>query len=337
MFFVAGAAAVAAIAILLGIAVLQARQRTLRRNALRPLPVTEPPQAIGPAKPKTALIWLAAGAALFLGIVVVVWPCGLAGESVRMLRHYIMMRHSESFPVNVGSQIFLVAPKWSYAYWYWNDYRPFFAVYALAVPGLIGLAIARKLNAGVVPLLAMAALLLFAAHRAHIIGPEYLAHCLPFYALSLAWRPLGAIAIALIAIPVLHWSPRVPLPGMDSRAQVSRWPAAARALAAGWRPGDKIMVGSQPVNVAHWYLVYQGGIPNLNWQFQPMPVHAPKPQFLERLASGYYRYAAVSNMFEDHVDLDPKTARILRTWRVAWRSDERGAGPSRLVIYRYPR
>ncbi|HLJ55321.1 MAG TPA: glycosyltransferase family 39 protein [Chthonomonadaceae bacterium] len=346
MFFVAGASAMAAVAILFGIDMLRGRQQARRARGIGLYDADAPAPTAGPQSGRAPLAWLAIGAALFLGIAVVVWPCGLAGESVRMLRHYIMMRHSESFPVNVGSSVYLVAPKWSYAYWYWNDYRPFFAVYALAAPGLIGLAVARRLNAGVVPLLALSALLLFAAHRAHIIGPEYLAHCLPFltlmgglalYGLSLAWRPLATLAILLIAVPILRWSPRVPLPGMDARAQLSRWPAAARALAASWQPGDKIMVGSQPVNVAHWYLVYLGGVPNLDSQFQPMPIHAPKPLFLQRLAGGYYRYAAVSNMFEDHVDLDPKTAQILRAWRVAWRSDEHGAGPSRLVIYRCPR
>lgn len=298
-----------------------------------------------PDRRRELLAGIGWGAALFAVIVVIFWPSGLAGESMKMLRHYMQMRHSESFPVNVGNQIFAVAPKWSYLYWYWNDYRPFFVCYALAVPGLIGLAAVRKLHSSAAPLLSMSGLLLFAAHRAHIIGPEYLAHCLPFltllsglavYGISLAWRPLGFIALIIIAISVLRWSPRVPLPGMDERAQISRWPAAARYLGANWRAGDKIMVGSQPVPIARWYLVYQGQVPPLESQFQPMPVHAPKPLFLERLSAGFYRYVAVSNMFEDHVDLDPKTVRILHNWPVAWRSDERGTGPSRLTIYRAP-
>jgi hypothetical protein len=67
-----------------------------------------------------------------------------------------------------------------------------------------------------------------------------------------------------------------------------------------------------------------------------MPVHQPKPSVLERLSSGFYRYVAVSNMFEDSVDLDPKTRRILRDWPVIWRSDEHGTGPSRLSVYERP-
>ncbi len=291
------------------------------------------------------LMGAAAGAALFAVVVFVFWPSGAAGESVKMLRHYMQMRHSESFPVNVGNQIFTVAPRWSYLYWYWNDYKPFFVCYALGIPGLVGLAAARKLHTSSAPLVSMTALLLFAAHRAHIIGPEYLAHCLPFltllggmavYGMSLAWRPFAFVLPLILAIPVARWSSRVPLPGMDARAQISRWPAAARFLGARWQAGDKIMVGSQPVSVARWYLVYQGGLPSLDSQFQTMPIHAPKPVFLDRLASGFYRYVGVSNMFEDRVDLDEKTARILSHWPVAWRSDERGTGPSRLTLYQAP-
>jgi 4-amino-4-deoxy-L-arabinose transferase-like glycosyltransferase len=291
------------------------------------------------------LVTIALGVALFLAIAVVMWPSGLKGDCVAMLRHYMQMRHTESFPVNVGSRIFIVAPKWAYLYWYWNDYKPFFLCYAVAIPGLIMLAERRALHIGLIPLLSLTALLLFAAHRAHIIGPEYLAHCLPFltllggtavYAVSKLWRPLATVALVLLAIPVLHWSPRVPLPGMDARAQVSRWPGAAAYLSKQWRPGDKIVVGSQPVSVAHWYLVYQGRVPPLDSQFQTMPVHAPRPAFLDRLRAGFYRYAGVSNMFEDQVDLDPKTRSILRGWTLIWRSDEHGSGPSRLTIYRAP-
>ncbi len=285
------------------------------------------------------------GAILFVAIVLIAWPSGFTGESMKMLRHYIQMRHSASFPAVVGQQVFPVAPKWAYAYWYWNDYKPFSACYLLAVPGLIGLALARRLPLGTVPLSIMTGFLLFAAHRAHIIGPEYLAHCLPFltlggglavYGLSLAWRPLAIIALGVLVIPIARWSPRVPLPGMDARAQISRWPAAARVLGPQWRAGDKLMVGSQPVSVARWYLVYQGGAPPLEAQFQPMPIHAPNADFLARLDSGFYRYVAVSNMFVDSVDLDVKTERALRHWPVVWRSDERGSGPSRLTIYRAP-
>ena len=244
--------------------------------------------------------------------------------------------------------------------------------FALGIPGLIGLAIARKLPLSTAPLLSMTVFLLFAAHRAHIIGPEYLAHCLPFltllggmavYGLSLLRRPLAPIALLVLAVPfaryallesglggwslataafvarlspIPQWQPRVPLPGMDQRAQVSRWPDAARFLGSHWHAGDKVMVGSTPVPIAHWYLVYVGGVSPINSQFQPMPIHAPKPEFLHRLAIGFYRYVAVSNMFEDKVALDEKTARILRSWPVAWRSDERGTGPSRLIVYRAP-
>jgi len=321
MFFVAAPAVVVAAPILLWPAFRSARDR------------------------RQLVAALAIGGALFLATALVIWPSGLTGDCVKMLRHYMQMRHSESFPVNVGSRVFAVAPKWAYVYWYWNDYKPFFLCYTIAVPGLLAVGASRSVRIGILPLLSLTAFLLFAAHRAHIIGPEYLAHCLPFltllgglgvYAVSRLWRPLGFLALALLAVPVARWSPRVPLPGMDARAQVSRWPGAAAYLAHQWRIGDKIVVGSQPVSVAHWYLVYQGGIPPLDSQFQTMPVHEPKPAFLARLSAGFYRYVGVSNMFEDQVDLDPKTKSILRTWTVVWRSDEHGSGPSRLTLYRSP-
>jgi len=282
------------------------------------------------------------GLALFAAVAIAVWPSGLTGDAVSMLRHYIQMRHSGSFPVNVGQEIFAVAPKWSYVYWYWNDYKPFAVCYAAAVPAIIALAVFRRLHVSLIPLVLLSAFLMFAAHRAHIIGPEYLAHCLPFltllggyavYAIGHINRPLGIVLVMVIVIPMYRWTPRKQLPGMDDRAQISRWPAASHFLGPRWHAGDKIVVGSQPVSVGHWYLVYQGGAPALDTQFQTMPVHEPRPAFLDRLRSGFYRYVAVSNMVEDNVDLDAKTRRILRDWPVIWRSDEHETGPSRLVIY----
>lgn len=291
-------------------------------------------------------IWgVLGGLALILAVALIIWPNGLRGGSLTMLRHYIQMRHSESFPVNIGSGVYTVAPKWAYLYWYWNDYRPFFVCYALGLPAVIVLALLRKLTTGVAPLLSLTGFLLFAAHRAHIIGPEYLAHCLPFltliggYFISAIGHPhraLGFAALALLTVPIVRWKPRVPLPGMDARAQVSRWPGAARFLAGRWRKGDRIIVGSQPVSVARWYLVYQCSLPPLDSQFQTMPVHEPKPEFLGRLSSGFYRFAGVSSMVEDNVDLDVKTRRILSAWPVVWKSEENGTGPSRLTLYESP-
>ncbi len=294
---------------------------------------------------KSIMLGLGVGAALFLVTVLFIWPSGLHGESVNMLRHYIQMRNSESFPVNVGSQVFPVAPKWAYLYWYWNDYKPFFACYAVGVPVLMGLAASRKLHMSLAPLASLTALLLITSHRAHIIGPEYLAPCLPFLTLlggyavaaaGLIWRPLALLALIVLAVPVLRWTPHKPLPGMDARAQISRWPAAARYLGSRWRAGDKIIVGSQPVSVARWYLVYHGRVPSHDSQFQVLPIHEPKHDFLERLRHRFYRYVAVSNMFEDGVDLDPRTRLILQGYLVLWQSEENGSGPARLTIYAPP-
>ena len=285
------------------------------------------------------------GAILFFVVVLILWPNGLFGGQLNNLKHYVFMAKSADFPVVVGGVVYQVAPRWSYLHWYWFDYRPFAVWYGLGILSLLGLLFSRKQPAGTMSLLIFIAILLGAAHRAHIIGPEYLAHCLPFLSLAGGYfillvgkihRALGFIALGIFAFLLVRWSPRVPLPGMDERAQNPRWRAAAAYLAANWKPEDRIIVGPQPYSIPRWYLRHVAKIPLSDNQIQALAIHAPKEDFLKRLQEGKYPYLALSSMVTDSIDLDEKTRHILKKWKVVWQSEENGKGLSRLTIYRYP-
>ena len=285
------------------------------------------------------------GALLFLGVVFVLWPAGLLGGQINNLKHYVFMAKSADFPVVVGDSVYQVAPRWSYLHWYWFDYRPFTLFYGLGILALIGMIALKKQPPGSLCLLLFTAGLLSAAHRAHIIGPEYLAHCLPFLslcggysilALGKIHRALGLVFIGIFAVLLYRWTPRVPLPGMDDRAQNPRWLYASKFLATNWKPEDRIITGPQPYSIPRWYLRHVARIPLSDSQIQSLPIHSPKEDFLTRLQSGAYPYLALSSMVSDSVDLDPKTRNILKSWTVVWKSEEHGQGPSRLIIYRKP-
>jgi hypothetical protein len=297
------------------------------------------------AKRKRALLGLAGGAGLFLAIALALWPIGLLGHSLRMLRHYVEMRHVP-FPTNIGDQVYDIAPRWAYLYWYWHEYRPFFVCYALGTLAVLILLALRKAPAGTGALLLLTGLLLAGAHKAHIIGPEYLAHCLVLLSLVAGYfvlaasrlsRPLGFVLMAVVGVSLSRWVQPRPLPGMDARAQISRWPQAARFLATRWQPKDRLILGPQPAVVARWYLSTVVRTPIYEAQIGQIPLHDPKPAFLDKLRAGKVRYVVISSAFEDRPYLDPRTRQVLEPWRIVWRSDERGTGEPRLTVYAYPR
>lgn len=314
------------------------------------------------------LYGLVGGSFAALLVALTLWPAGLKGDSIRMLRHYIEMRHSEAFPVNIGSQVYKIAPKWAYLYWYWNDYRPFFLCYAAGcVVILLLLALQafsrlpgrpfallkqgtlsqlRQIPVGTGALLLFTLILLIAAHRAHIIGPEYLAHCLPFLTLTAGYvvlllsrlsRPLGIAAMLAAGFIFVRWTPYRPLPGMDPRTQIPRWHEAAQAIRPLWQSEDRLLLGPQDSNVAYWYLHEWAGIPLHDWQIGQFPLAGPGSHFLSNLGNGKYRFVVVSSQFEDSVlkAVDERSLHILKGWDVVLKSDEHGLGPSRLTVFRY--
>ncbi|HLV80482.1 MAG TPA: glycosyltransferase family 39 protein [Chthonomonadaceae bacterium] len=294
-------------------------------------------------KRRRILIALGCGALVFLGIVWALWPAGLLGDSVKMLRHYVAMAH-DAWPVTIRDVHYQHAPKWAYLYWYEHDYRPFFVCYSFGVLTVLVLLVRRQVTASMAVLLAFTAILLYTAHSAHIIGPEYLVGALPplslvaglFVLVVARWNPAFGAAVAVtLCVLIALWRPAQSLSGMDARSQHSRWPQAARFLAARWQPGDQMLAPAYGVP-ARWYLLYVARVPAKPWQIEALPGEDAHDNLLQALCSGAYRYVAAGNSFFDTPSIDPRIARVLRTWPVVWQSDEDGVGPSRLKIYQLP-
>ncbi len=278
---------------------------------------------------------------LFVGVGLIFWPAGLAGNAIQMLGHYVEMRH-ETFPAIVNGRLYLFAPKWAYLYWYRFDYFPYFCCYALGLVALPVLLNRRLAPPGTFVLLVFAGILLMAAHTAHIIGPEYLAHCLPFLtllgglfyaAVSRKSRPLGFTVLLLTGAGVSLWTPPHTLAGMDSRAQTPRWPQAVRYLAANWRQGNRLLVGPQPPAVARWYLVYDGHVVPYESQIVPLPGRTFREGYETDIRVGNYRYLALTSTFLDFPEVDAQTTLFLPKSPLVWRSPEDGPYPSRFRLY----
>jgi hypothetical protein len=284
------------------------------------------------------------GGALFAAICSVFWPAGALGGAGKVLEHYVEMADSNAFPVVIEGHLYQRAPKWAYLYWYWTEFPTYLAFYAAGLITALAFLARRRLDPGYVVLGVFVVVILGVAHRAHIIGPEYLSHALPFLTL-LGMVPLAAIARArpIQSLPVLAaccWilasSPQVsPLAGMDPRSRLSRWPAAAQFLAAQWSPGDRL-IASQYAVAAKWYLLHAAHAPAQEDDIRMLPAGNAKPEVLQELLEGRYRWVVVWNAFTDWTEVDNRIRMLLRRWPVAWRSDEHGTSPSRLIIYERP-
>jgi len=363
-FFVAAAALVVVFPIILAPELAQyARRRHPKKVAS-----DQADSTAGLISGRSLLRGAAGGAAAFVIVALFVWPAGLAGHCLVMLRHYIDMRTTDAFPVNIGSQVYQTAPKWAYLYWYSMYFRPFFLCYLAGlvvvlaivvsqVSGLMRLPAAGVLEgagsrtgrqqANAAILLLFTFVLLAAAHRAHIIGAEYLAHCLPFMALCAGYAVLvisqesrlaGMIAILVAGIVFVRWSPTRILPGMDARTQIARWREAATAIGPLYEPEDRLLLGPQSSNVAYWYLHEWAKVPMYDWQIGQFALAGPGPNFLHNLSIGKYRWVVISSQFEDNVinAVDPRSMQILGGWSRVLVSDEKGLGPPRLTVFRCP-
>ena len=294
---------------------------------------------------------LGAGGVVFLAIGLALWPSGLTGGTVTMLRHYIAMA-DDAWPVEVGGRLYERAPKWAYAFWYARDYLPYLVLYALGALAALNLLTRRHLGAGGAGLLAFTSVILLVAHKSHIIGPEYLAHALPLLTIlgglffqravvaatsvhRLLALPVAAGLTLFVACGVIPHRAPVPLSGMEPRSDRERWPHAARFLAERWRPGDRILA-PQYAQAGRWYLLYGAGVPASEWQVEALPERAARAKLFGELITGVYRYVVVGSTFSDYPTVDNSIRHLLRRWPVVWRSDEGGTGPSRLVIYELP-
>ncbi len=288
------------------------------------------------------------GISLFVLVALVLWPAGLTGGTLTMLRHYMEMA-DDHWPVVIQGQAYDRAPKWAYLYWYFHEYLPYLIFYALGLGTALVLIVQRKLGTKGAVLLAFTAVILFVAHASHIIGPEYLAHVLPMLTLIgglflthvlSSHRPLAVLpGIALLTIAcgfIARHVPSVPLSGMEPKAQQSRWPKAARFIKAHWKTGDKI-IASQYAIAARWYLVHREGIPPYEGQVEGLPEQEAKEIIVRNVREGVYRYVVVGNSFMDWTPVNNHIRWTLRDWPLVWRSEENDAARSRLLIYEYKR
>jgi 4-amino-4-deoxy-L-arabinose transferase-like glycosyltransferase len=286
---------------------------------------------------------LVVGACLFLLIAYLFWPAGLLGGAVTMLRHYMAMA-DDSWPVTILGTTYARAPRWAYAYWYARFFEEFFLLYLVGLLTASALLLRRRVTPPTGVLLICSGVVLLAAHKAHMIGPEYLAHALPLLTLMCGLlfstigersRPAGYAAMGIACLLALKgYDPHL-LSGMDARSLRSRWPAAARFLAGRWKTGD-MMLASQYGAVGRWYMVYYSGVASKEWQVQAIPPNDARESFLQQVASGRYRFAAIGSTVADAAAIDPRLKRMLASWQVVWRSEETDGLPSRLVIYQHP-
>ncbi len=285
---------------------------------------------------------LGAGLLFFLTLAAILWPAGLLGGAFRMLFHYTNI-HDITYPVNIGMTVYNKAPKWAYLYWYLHDFKPYFLLYVAGALTLIGLIIAKRATRPMGVLALYTLLFLAVSHKAHIIGPEYLVHCLPmltllaglfFYALTLVLKPLGGIAFLPICIYLFQWQTAPVRLGIETKSRASRWPAATEALRPIWKSGDRLLIGTQTPNIPLWYLRFRGKLPVNASQLGSLPA-ALKPTTRARILGGYYRFIVVSSAFTSTPTLSEEIVSILKTWRVVHQSAEPSGNPQ-LTIYEFP-
>lgn len=286
---------------------------------------------------------LAVGAGVFLLIVSLFWPAGLLGGAVTMLRHYMAMA-DDAWPVTILGTTYARAPRWAYAYWYACFFAEFFMLYLIGLLTAAALLARRKVTPPTGVLLTVSGVVLLAAHKAHMIGPEYLSHALPlltlmcglfFSAVSVWKRPAGYAAMGIACLTAFTGRDPAILAGMDARSLRSRWHEAVRFLAGRWKPGD-MMLASQYGVVGRWYMVYYSGLALKEWQVQAIPPSNARETFLQQVASGAYRFAAVGSTVTDTAVMDPRFKRMLASWQVVWRSEEPDGLPGRLTLYQLP-
>ncbi len=287
---------------------------------------------------------LGSGLIIALILIFLLWPAGILGGSLRMLSHYVGVSH-ELIPVMIAGVYYPIAPKTAYAYWLWNDYKPFAYLYIAGAGGLILLLLFRKGSRPIGIVTAAAILLLAVAHRAHIIGPEYLAHVTPFLALiaglsfmALAslWRPLGILAVIFCCWHTIPWKPSSSLRERDAGEQTPRWSSAAVYLKKNWVPGDSITIGPQTVGVARWYIRNVALINADDAHILPLQVIKPGRNMMAKLTNSKIRYVMISSAFVDHPDIDPALSKTLKTWQSVYKSKERANRKPRMRIYEAP-
>ena len=306
------------------------------------------------------------GAFVFLMIVLILWPAGLFGGAWGNIQHYAHLP-ADTIAAVVGGVSRRPIPKWAYLYWFSHDYKPYFVLYVLGIGAVAWQITKRRLSRSASVLLILTAVEVAVAHLTVEFGPQYLAHCLPlltlltglcFYELAQAAdrvysrRPepaaqtkLNGRAIVPVLVPVgmlltcaylARWQVRPELRITDEEAQVSRWPDAARFLAARWQTNDRLVIGPQPVVVPRWYLLVGEKLPIRETQIGELPQGRTRLPGLQRMKVGEVRFAVVNSTFDGNPIIDEDVRKLLATWPMVYRSPEPTGIPSRLVIYERP-
>jgi hypothetical protein len=291
---------------------------------------------------KALLKVMGIGTLVALVIVLILWPAGLFGGAWKMLKHYMDVAKIPVEFATLNGKQYDRAPKWAYLFWYWRDYRVYVLFYAGGFLGAFGLMAFRKGTREMATLLVYTLAFLAIAHAAHIIGPQYLVHCLPlltlvaailFCALATLWRPLAVLALLFCAGYMSNWDAQAHIE--DPLAHAPRSAAAAQFLKTRWKPGTKMMIGTQYPTVLLWYMQKRARIPVKEREVYPFPSAHWKAVFLKRLVKGEFRYLVLANTFSPQVTVAPEIAKMLKGWKLVYKSAEPENATPRLRIYEW--
>lgn len=302
------------------------------------------------------------GGAVFLIVVLLLWPAGLVGGAWGNIQHYAHLP-ANTISAVVGGVSRNPIPKWAFLYWFSHDYKPYFVLYVLGAITVLWQVVKRQLSRGAGVLLTITIVEIGVAHLTVEFGPQYLAHCLPLltlmtgfglyalvqaadrvynndaikpHALAELPRTLVTTLICCTSLYLGNWHVRPELRITDEEAKVSRWPEAARFLAQKWQTGDRLLIGPQPVVVPRWYLLVGEQLPIRETQIAELPQGRTRLSGLQRMAKGDIRFAVVNSTFDGNPVIDEDVRKLLATWPIVYRSREPSGIPSRLVIHERP-
>ncbi|MCX6381487.1 MAG: glycosyltransferase family 39 protein [Armatimonadetes bacterium] len=301
------------------------------------------PEIRNPANRKQILLYTGVGSGLLLLTALILWPAGLQGSTLTMLRHYMEVSTQTVEHASLGGRVYDRAPKWAYLFWYWRDYRPYLILYLAGFAVVPILLAFKRLSREAGLTLVYTLLYLAVAHKAHIIGPQYLAHCLPLlslvaglalYGISLLWRPLPFALMTGIGFWIIGSQKTKFIE--DELAMTPRTAQAALYLKGVWRQGDKLFITTQQPTVLRWYLQQVAGVPVADEEILATPSARKIPEMLANLNQGKIRFVAVANTFDPPSIAEPVT-NALKGWKKVYNSEELGRQTSRFTLYEFVR
>ncbi len=305
------------------------------------MPILIFPEVRDPAQRKQILLYAGAGVGVLLLTASVLWPAGLRGSTLTMLRHYMEVSTQSVEHATIGGKVYERAPKWAYLYWYWRDYRPYLILYMAGFAVIPLLLLYKRFTREMVVVVLTTLLFLAVAHKAHIIGPQYLAHCLPLlslvaglalYGVSLLWRPLPFALMVGLGFWVTGQQKTKFIE--DELAMTPRTAQAANYLKTVWKQGDRLLITTQQPTVLRWYLREVAQVPIVDEDILATPSAKKMPLMVANLTQGKIRFVAVANTF-DPPRISPEIKGCIAHWKKVYQSVERGGETSRFTLYEY--